>query len=114
MDLVIRNARVVDGCGKVSFTADVTVKDGVIASIGKFAGSATREINANGHVLAPGVIDILSHYDPQICWDRLATPSIEKEGRRKLVKKFEKIEDINESTFDAAGSVWAANFGGKS
>ncbi len=130
MDLVIRNARVVDGTGAAAFTADVAVRDGVIVSIGKFAGSASREIDAHGHVLAPGFIDIHTHYDPQICWDRLATPSIEhgvttvvigncslslapvkKEGRRKLVKMFEKIEDIKEPTFDAAVSFAWESFG---
>jgi N-acyl-D-amino-acid deacylase len=130
MDLVIKNARVVDGTGAAAFTADVAVRDGVIASIGKFAGSARREIDAHGHVLAPGFIDIHTHYDPQICWDRLATPSIEhgvttvvmgncslslapvkKEGRRKLVKMFEKIEDIKEPTFDAAVSFAWESFG---
>jgi N-acyl-D-amino-acid deacylase len=130
MDLVIRNARVADGTGAASFAADVAVKDGVIASIGKFEGSAIREIDARGHVLAPGFIDIHTHYDPQICWDRLATPSIEhgvttvvigncslslapvkKEGRRKLVKMFEKIEDIKEPTFDAAVSFAWESFG---
>ena len=130
MDLVIRNARVVDGTGAASFAADVAVKDGVIASIGKFTGSATREIDAKGHALAPGFIDIHTHYDPQICWDRLATPSIEHGvttvvigncslslapvkpgGRRKLVKMFEKIEDIKEPTFDAAVSFAWESFG---
>jgi N-acyl-D-aspartate/D-glutamate deacylase len=130
MDLVIRNARIVDGTGAASFTSDVAVKNGLIASIGTFAGTAHREIYAKGHVLAPGFIDIHTHYDPQICWDRLATPSIEhgvttvvmgncslslapvKPGdRRKLVKMFEKIEDIKEPTFDAAVSFAWESFG---
>jgi N-acyl-D-amino-acid deacylase len=130
MDLVIRNARIVDGTGAASFTSDVAVKDGLIASIGTFAGTARREIDAKGHVLAPGFIDIHTHYDPQICWYRLATPSIEhgvttvvigncslslapvKQGdRRKLVKMFEKIEDIKEPTFDAAVSFAWESFG---
>ena len=130
MDLVIRNARIVDGTGAASFTSDVAVKNGLIASIGTFAGTAHREIYAKGHVLEPGFIDIHTHYDPQICWDRLATPSIEhgvttvvmgncslslapvKPGdRRKLVKMFEKIEDIKEPTFDAAVSFAWESFG---
>jgi N-acyl-D-aspartate/D-glutamate deacylase len=130
MDLVVRNARVVDGTGAAAFAADVAVKDGTIAFIGKFAGTAKREIDARGHVLAPGFIDIHTHYDPQICWDRLATPSIEHGvttvvigncslslapvkpgGRRKLVKMFEKIEDIKEPTFDAAVSFAWESFG---
>lgn len=120
-DLVIRNARVVDGTGEEGFVGDVAVKDGLIRSVGTSMGAATREIDAGGKVLAPGFIDIHTHYDPQICWDRLATPSLEHgvttvvmgncslslapvkpDGRQKLIKMFEKIEDIREATFDAA------------
>src|SRR5438874_6093923 len=129
-DLVIRNARVVNGAGDPSFTSDVAVRDGVISAIGPFAGTARREIDAGGRVVAPGFIDIHTHYDPQICWDRLATPSLEHgvttvvmgncsltlapvkpEGRRKLIKMFEKIEDIKEATFDEAVSFAWESFG---
>jgi N-acyl-D-amino-acid deacylase len=103
----------------------------VIVSIGKFAGSPTRKIDAKGHVLALGFIDTHTHHDPQICRDRIATPSIEhgvtivpgnrslkiapvrKDRRRKLIKMFEKVEDTKEPTFAAAASVWAANVWGK-
>ena len=129
-DLVIRNARVVDGTGKPAFTGDVAVKDGVISAIGVVPSQGRREIDAGGKVLAPGFIDIHTHYDPQICWDRLATPSLEHgvttvvmgncslslapvrpEGRRKLIKMFEKIEDIKEATFDAAVPFEWESFG---
>jgi N-acyl-D-aspartate/D-glutamate deacylase len=120
-DLVIRNASIVDGTGAPAFNGDVAVKGDRIVAVGSFAGTGVSEIDAGGKVVAPGFIDIHTHYDPQICWDRLATPSIEHgvttvvmgncslslapvrpEGKRKLIKMFEKIEDIKEPTFDAA------------
>jgi N-acyl-D-amino-acid deacylase len=118
--LAIRNAQVVDGTGAPSFKGDVAVADGKILAVGKFEGTAAREIDAHGHVLSPGFIDVHTHYDPQLCWDRLATPSLEHgvttvvvgncslslapvhaNDSRKLIKMFGKIEDIKEPTFDA-------------
>jgi N-acyl-D-amino-acid deacylase len=60
-DLVIRNGRVVDGTGNPAFFADVAVKDGHIASVGKLAGKGRRELDARGLVIAPGFIDVHSH-----------------------------------------------------
>lgn len=118
-DLAIRNAQVVDGTGAPSFKGDVAVSGDKIVAVGKFEGSAAREIDAAGNVLSPGFIDVHTHYDPQLCWDRLATPSLEHgvttvvvgncslslapvraSGTRKLIKMFGKIEDIKEPTFD--------------
>lgn len=63
-DVLIRGGRVVDGTGNPWFTADVAVKGDRIVAIGKLAGSkATREIDANGLVVAPGFIDMHSHSD---------------------------------------------------
>jgi N-acyl-D-aspartate/D-glutamate deacylase len=62
-DLVIRNARVVDGTGNPWFAADVAVKDGKIAAVGRVTGTAARTIDATGLVVAPGFIDLHTHSD---------------------------------------------------
>ena len=129
-DIAIRNAKIVDGTGAASFQGDVAIADGKILAVGKFDGTAAQEINAGGHVVSPGFIDIHTHFDPQLCWDRLATPSLEhgvttvvvgncslslapvREGAsRKLVKMFGKIEDIKEPTFDAGVPFKWESFG---
>jgi len=74
-DLVIRAGRVVDGSGMPAFTADLALKDGRIAKIGRIREGATREVDADGLVVAPGFIDVHTHYDVQLDWDPLATPS---------------------------------------
>ncbi len=75
-DLVIENARICDGTGKPSFHGSVAVKDGLIVAVGKSNGeAATRKINADGLVLAPGFIDPHTHYDAQVAWDPLVTCS---------------------------------------
>ena len=80
--LLIRNALIVDGTGGSAQQGDVAVQDGVVVAVGRDlsrAGLASdaREVDARGRVLAPGFIDVHTHFDPQICWDRLATPCIE-------------------------------------
>lgn len=74
-DLVIRGGTVVDGTGAQPFEADVGVKDGVIASVGRIAGSGTEEIDARGQVVTPGFVDIHTHYDGQATWDQRMQPS---------------------------------------
>jgi N-acyl-D-amino-acid deacylase len=66
-DLIIRNARVVDGTGNPWFRADVGVKDGRIAGLGNLAGkTAARNIEARNRVLAPGFIDVHTHSEAGI------------------------------------------------
>lgn len=75
-DLVIRNGMVVDGSGFSRYRADVAVTDGRIAEIGRIRGSARQTIDAEGLFVAPGIIDLHTHYDVQPFWDRLCTSSV--------------------------------------
>ncbi|MFN0029967.1 MAG: N-acyl-D-amino-acid deacylase family protein [Acidimicrobiales bacterium] len=75
-DLIFKNAFVVDGTGQPGFKADVGVKDGLIAEVGDLTRRrAHRRIDAKGNLLTPGFVDIHTHFDGQVCWDKQVTPS---------------------------------------
>jgi N-acyl-D-amino-acid deacylase len=74
-DLLVKNARICDGTGAPIYQGSVGVNAGKIVALGDAAGSATRTIDADGLVLAPGFIDIHTHYDAQVSWDPLLTCS---------------------------------------
>ena len=75
-DMVIRNGTVIDGSGRQSYRADVGVVGDTIAAIGKIRDRGRREIDAEGHVVAPGFIEVHSHMDAQIFWDQLGTSPV--------------------------------------
>ena len=75
-DLVIENARIVDGTGAPERRGSVAVTGGRITAVGIAPGEAARErLNARGLVLSPGFIDPHTHYDAQVAWDPLLTCS---------------------------------------
>lgn len=74
-DLVIRGGTVVDGSGAQRFTADIGIKDGTIAEVGRITSAASHTIDADGLVVSPGFIDGHTHMDAQVAWDPLGTCS---------------------------------------
>jgi len=112
-DLVIRNGSVADGLGGPLVAADVAVKNGKIAAIGKIAGSGREEIDAKGKLVTPGFVDIHTHYDGQATWDPRLNPSswhgvttvvmgncgvgfapVRVQDRDRLIELMEGVEDI--------------------
>jgi len=112
-DLVIRGGEVVDGSGAETFPADIAVKDGRIAAVGKIAGTGIEEIDARGHIVTPGFVDVHTHYDGQATWDGRMQPSswhgvttvvmgncgvgfapCKPEDHDRLVRLMEGVEDI--------------------
>jgi N-acyl-D-amino-acid deacylase len=74
-DLVIKNGMVIDGSGLPRYRADVGVRHGRIAMIGRIRERAREVIDADGHVVAPGFVDGHTHMDAQVFWDPLGTSS---------------------------------------
>lgn len=124
-DVVIRNARIVDGSGAPATRGDVAVDGATITRVGGKAGPGKREINADGLLLAPGWVDVHTHYDGQATWDPYLTPScwhgvttavmgncgvgfapVDPGKRDWLIGLMEGVEDIP-GTALAAGIDWA-------
>jgi N-acyl-D-amino-acid deacylase len=123
-DMVIRGGEVVDGTGAASFAADVAIKDGKIAAIGKVVDSGAEEIDAKGKIVTPGFVDIHTHYDGQAVWAQRLSPSsshgvtsvvggncgvgfapCRPEHRDLLVSVMEGVEDIPEVVM-TEGLTW--------
>ena len=75
-DLVIRGGTVIDGTGIPRVRADVAIKDGRVAMIsGRIHGGGAKELDASGCIVAPGAVDLHTHYDAQLNWDPYASLS---------------------------------------
>jgi N-acyl-D-amino-acid deacylase len=74
-DLIIRNGTIVDGSGMPRYKGDVGIEGGKIAAIGKIRESARETIDADGHIVSPGLVDAHTHMDAQVFWDALGTCS---------------------------------------
>lgn len=114
----------VDGTGRAAYRADIRISDGVITEIAEGL-HADREIDASGCVVAPGFIDLHTHYDPQVLWDPWLTPSsyqgvtsvvagncgysiapCSPEQRMPLLRTLDKVEDMSLDTLEA-GVDWS-------
>jgi N-acyl-D-aspartate/D-glutamate deacylase len=80
LDLLIRDAEIVDGTGAPAHHGDVGISDGRIAAVGPpgdIEDSAAKTVDAQGQTLAPGFVDLHTHYDAQLFWDPTASPSVQ-------------------------------------
>lgn len=74
-DLIIKNGTVYDGTGDKPFIADIAIKGRKIEAIGELDEVSKQTINAEGKIVAPGFVDIHTHYDGQVTWDPYLRPS---------------------------------------
>lgn len=112
-DLVIRNGNIVDGLGNPAFRGDLAVDGDKIVAVGDVSGRGTREIDADGHAVTPGFVDLHTHFDAQIGWDSALTPAswhgvtsalmgncgvtfapVRDEDKETLAVMMESVEDI--------------------
>jgi N-acyl-D-aspartate/D-glutamate deacylase len=124
-DIVIRGGTIADGRGGDLFEADVAIKDGCISEVGKVSGKGKEEIDAKGKLVAPGFVDVHTHYDGQVTWAQDITPSSQNgvttaimgncgvgfapckpADHVRLIQLMEGVEDIPEPVL-SAGIPWS-------
>ena len=125
-NLVVRGGTIVDGSGATRVRADVAVQDGIIRRIGDLGPiDAARVVDASGRIVAPGFVDIHTHFDAQLSWDPAARPTLEHgvttvvtgncslslaplriSQRTRMSRIFGQIEQLPEALFDV-GVDWS-------
>jgi N-acyl-D-aspartate/D-glutamate deacylase len=125
-DLKIVGGTIVDGTGAERMRGDVGIKDGRVVALGEAEGNATETIDADGCVVSPGFVDIHTHYDAQILWDRMLSISpwhgvttavigncgfgvapMRQEHRETAMRTLEKVEGMAYDALSAGlGSDW--------
>ena len=76
LDLLVRGARLYNGSGAESVTLPVGVRDGTVVSVAPTGEPARQIVDAGGLALMPGIVDVHTHYDAQVTWDRTLSPSV--------------------------------------
>jgi N-acyl-D-aspartate/D-glutamate deacylase len=123
-DLVIRNGRIVDGTGAAARHGDVAIDGDRLTAVGEVEERGRREIDADGQLVTPGWVDIHTHYDGQVTWDDMVSPSgwhgvttivmgncgvgfapAREAEREWLIQLMEGVEDIP-GTALAEGMTW--------
>jgi N-acyl-D-amino-acid deacylase len=122
LSTLITNARIVDGTGRPAYPGSLGIEGQRIAAIGDLAGcQGAQNIDARGMVLSPGFIELHTHYDPQLCWDRTASPAaehgfssvvvgncslslapVQKTHRGRITRLYARIEDMPAACFEEA------------
>src|ERR1700760_4085185 len=124
-DLVIRGGTIADGSGGDLYEGDVAIKDGRITEVGRVLGHGKEEIDARGKLVAPGFVDVHTHYDGQVTWSQDITPSSQNgvttavmgncgvgfapckpADHLRLIQLMEGVEDIPEPVL-SAGIPWS-------
>ena len=123
-DLIIKNGTIIDGTGTEGYRGDVAIEGERIVAVGEVEGRAKQEVDADGHIVTPGFVDIHTHLDAQITWDPIASSSCwhgvtsavmgncgvtfapcKKEDREYLTRLMESVEDVPAKSINS-GMKW--------